>query len=144
MLNKEMDILTYVVDTYKDFYTHKELFNRKFKYSQDEIDGFINKIKNEIEIKDKVISFVENKEVIRGDILALNSYDDVKKYIETLKTDSNLTKEDLLNKLSLKEWGYLYNIIYSSPIKSSMRKIDVLNSIERYFSSISRAVSMKP
>lgn len=40
--------------------------------------------------------------------------------------------------------GYLYEIVYKSPLKSNMRKIDALNSIEKYFNGIERAVSMKP
>jgi hypothetical protein len=135
MRSSEVDMLAYLVDMYKDFYIHKDLFNKKFKYSINDIDEFLNQIKNVTPISMGSVS----KEIVRDDILALKTPDDVKRYLEKVDQKNNSLKE-----LSLNELGHLYKILYYSPIKSNMRKFDVLNSIERYFAGISRAVSMKP
>jgi flagellin-specific chaperone FliS len=142
MQTKRTDILAYLVELYKDFYTHKDLFNVKFKYSIHEIENFYEQIKD---ISDTGVGekpCVEGK--ISEDVMALKTSDDVKEYFSKYLSNDNQSKDDLLKKLSLSEFSYLYNIIYSSPLKSNMRKIDALNTIEKYFNGISRAISMKP
>jgi hypothetical protein len=138
MQTKKMDILTYLVELYKNFYAHKGLFKVNFKYSVCEVESFYEQMKN---LSDTNISKKPNKEEkINDDILALKTSDDVKKYLFS----NNQSKEDLLKKLNLDEFAYLYNIIFSSQLKSSMRKADALTAIEKYFNGLSRAISMKP
>ena len=142
MRHKKTDILAYLVDIYKDFYTHKELFKVDFKYSPDDIEDFYKQFQDSMtEGTDKKSG---SKETIRTDILALKTTDDIKVYLTKYRSNDTLLKDVLIKELSLDELGYLYEIIYESPLKSNMRKIDALNSIEKYFNGISRAVSMKP
>ncbi|GHV21323.1 hypothetical protein FACS189494_06550 [Spirochaetia bacterium] len=138
MQNKKTEILTYLVELYKDFYSHKDLFKINFKYSLDEVEEYCNKV--------TVLSKTDNtaksskEESISDKIRALATVDDIKAYFSTV----NQSKEDIIQKTSLAEFAYLYNIVYSSPLKPNMRKIDAFNAIEKYFYGISRAVSMKP
>ena len=136
MKTKDREILFYLVDLYKYLYSHKDLFKINFKYSIDDIEDLYKQIEN---ISNETIKN-NNKKKIRDDIFVLKTPDDIKKYLFC----NNQLKEDLLEILSLSECSYIYNIIYSSPLKSNMRKIDAINTIEKYFNSISRAVSMKP
>jgi DNA repair exonuclease SbcCD ATPase subunit len=142
MLNKKIDVLSSLVEIYKDLYAHKDLFNVNFKYSPNEVENFYKQIQPTLKIED--IEKTKEKEGINEDILALKTTDDIKEYFMKWSSDDNLSKEDLIKKLSLNEFGYIYTIIFSSPLKSNMRKIDALNAIEKFFTGISRAVSMKP
>jgi hypothetical protein len=137
MQTKKNDMLAYLVEFYKELYSHKNLFKMNFKYSIPEIESFCE------QMEDKYDTDIDRKPVpqkIGDDILALKTPDDIKSYL----FNNNQSKDDLEKNLSLCECAYLYNIIYSSPLKSNMRKKDVLNNIEKYFKGISRAISMKP
>jgi hypothetical protein len=142
MQHKKTDILAYLVDVYKDFYTHKELFRLNFKYSPNDIEDFYKQFQDSI--ADRTGEKSASKEPVRADILALKTVDDVKGYLVKYRSGGTLAKDVLIKELNLEEFDYLYEIIYKSPLKSSMRKADALNSIEKYFNGISRAVSMKP
>jgi hypothetical protein len=143
MVNKEIDVLTSLVNIYKNVYTHKELLNLNLKYSQNEIEDFYQQMRTSIETKNAKKSDGK-KEVISEDVLALKTPDDVKEYFMKYQSGSDRSNNSLIEKLSLTEFDYIYNIIYSSPLKSGKRKIDALNSIEKYFNGIARAISMKP
>lgn len=142
MGNKKTDILTYLVELYKEVYNHKDLLKLDFKYSMSEVEDFYNQAKISSENDNTEKS--SKKETVRDDILALKTADDVKEYLSKYITNGNQSKEDLLKDTSLSEFAYLYNIIYSSPLKPNMRKIDAFKTIEKYFNGISRAVAMKP
>jgi hypothetical protein len=137
MQDKKTDILAYLVELYKDLYSHRDLFKTHFKYSIYEVENFYEQMKS---ISDTGASKKIKEEKISNDIRALKTPEDIKNFI----FNSNQSKDDLLKKLNLVECAYLYDIIYSSPLKSNMRKIDALNIIEKYFNGISRAISMKP
>jgi hypothetical protein len=137
MQTKKKDILVYLVELYKDLYSHKDIFKIDFKYSIKEVEIFFEQMQD---ISHTDINKKQIEEIIDNNILTLKTPDDIKDYLY----NDNQSKDDLLKKLSLSEFAYLYNIIYSSPLKSNMRKIDALNSIEKYFKGISRAISMKP
>jgi hypothetical protein len=136
MQTKKNDMLAYLVEFYKELYSHKNLFKMNFKYSIPEIESFCEQMQDKY---DAGIGKKSSKEKISNDILALKTPDDIRDYLY-----KNQSKEDLIKKLSLGEFAYLYNTIYSSPLKSYMRKIDALDEIEKYFKGISRAISMKP
>ena len=140
MKNKEQDILRYLIKVYSDFYAHKNLFNIEFKYSPKDLEL----LNGNSQFSSDINKQIEKKESISEDILALKTPDDVKEYISKYYTDTMHTKDELMNKLNLKEFDYLYKVIYSTPLKSNMRKVDALNSIEKYFYGISRAISIKP
>jgi hypothetical protein len=137
MQTKKDDILAYLVELYKELYSHKNLLKMNFKYSIYEVENFLKQMQNmyDPDIGKKLI--IEDK--ISDEILVLKKPDDIRNYLY-----NNYSKDNLLKKLSLTEFAYLYSIIYSTPLKSNMRKIDALNAIEKYFKGISRAISMKP
>jgi hypothetical protein len=139
MQTKKTDILACLVDLYKDLYAHKDLFKANFKYSISEVEDFYEQ-QMEYLFDTNTGKKTHGKEKISNDVIVLKTPDDVKEYL----FNNNLSKDDLLKKLSLDEFAYLYKIIYSSPLKSNMRKSDALNTIEKYFNGISRAISMKP
>jgi hypothetical protein len=70
------------------------------------------------------------KKAIRSDILVLKTPDDIKAFLMKYRSGGTFSKDALIKELSLNEFGYLYKIIYKSPLKSHMRKIDAFNSIE--------------
>jgi hypothetical protein len=142
MQNKKIDIFAYLVELYKEIYKHKNLLNLDFKYSISEVEDFYTQIKVLSENDD--VEKSSKKETIRDDILNLKTADDVKRYFSKYIANGNQSKEDLLKDTSLSEFAYLYKIIYSSPLKPNMRKIDAYKTIEKYFNGISRAVSMRP
>jgi hypothetical protein len=138
MKEEKTDILAYLVELYKNFYSHKDLFKTNFKYSICDVEDFYEQMKS---ISDNGVRKKTREEGrISNDIIALKTAEDIKNYL----FNNNQSKGDILKKLNLDECAYLYNIIYSSPLKSNMRKIDALNTIEKYFNGISRAISMKP
>jgi hypothetical protein len=142
MRNKKTDILAYLVELYKEIYNHKDFLKLDFKYSISEVEAFYNQTKKSSENDN--VEKSNKRETIRDDILNLKTADDVKEYLSKYITNGNQSKEDLLKDTSLSELAYLYKIIYSSQLKPNMRKIDAFKTIEKYFTSISRAVSMKP
>jgi hypothetical protein len=142
MQHKRKDILAYLVEVYKDFYIHKDLFRVNFKYSPEDIEDFYKQFQDSVIDGNGKKS--HTKETIRSDILALKTADDIKGYLMKYRSGNTFSKDACIRELSLDEFDYLYKIIYESPLKSNMRKIDALNSIEKYFNGISRAVSMKP
>jgi hypothetical protein len=137
MQTKKDDILAYLIELYKELYSHKNLFKMNFKYSIHEVDIFWEQMQAMYDIDIGKKPIIEEK--ISEEILALKKPDDIRDYLY-----NNHSKDDLLKKLSLAECSYLYSIIYSLPLKSNMRKKDALNAIEKYFKGISRAISMKP
>jgi hypothetical protein len=138
MQTQKTDILASLIAVYKNLYAHRDLFTVDFKYSISEVENFYEQMKDASNTSAALRKREEKK--ISDDIMALKTPDDIKRYL----SNKNLPKEDLLKKLSLDEFAYLYKILFSSPLKSNMRKIDVLKTIEKYFNSISRAISMKP
>lgn len=142
MSNKKSDILSYLVNFYKDIYTHKDLFKINFKYPVDEIESTCKEIQDLFETDNVIKSKI--KQTISDEIQELKTTDDIKDFLSKYRCNGILSKDDLLNKFNLSDFSYLYKIIFLSPLKSNMRKIDAINSIERYFYGISRAVSMKP
>jgi hypothetical protein len=138
MQAQKTDILASLVAVYKDLYAHKDLFTVDFKYSVSEVENFYEQMK--ASSSTSVTEKRREKGKISDNIMALKTPDDVKEYL----SGNNQSQEDFLKKLSLDEFAHLYNIVYSSSLKPNMRKIDVLNTIEKYFNSISRAISMKP
>jgi hypothetical protein len=137
MQTKKNEMLSYLVELYKELYSYKNLLKIDFKYSIRDVESFFEQIQD-ISVTD--IDKKPIKEKVSDDILALKTPDDIENYLYS----NNQSKDDLVNKLSLCECAYLYNIIYSSPLKSNMRKMDALNTIDKYFKGISRAISMKP
>jgi len=142
MKNKKNDILSYLEKIYKDIYIHKDLFNINFKYSVNEIESVCKEIQDLFETDNIIKS--NTKQTISEEIQALKTTDDIKDFLSKYRCNGILSKDELVNKFSLNDINYLYQIIYLTPLKSNMRKIDALNSIEKYFYGISRAVSMKP
>jgi hypothetical protein len=142
MRNKKTGILAYLVELYKEIYKHKDFLKLDFKYSISEVENFYNQTR--ISSENDNFEKSSKKETIRDDILNLKNVDDVKDYLSKYIANGNQSKEDSLKDTSLSEFAYLYKIIYSSPLKPNMRKIDAFKTIEKYFNGISRAVSMKP
>jgi hypothetical protein len=138
MQANKTDILANLVSVYKKLYTHKDLLTVDLKYSINEVEDFYGQMKDSFNISTTKKKHEAGK--ISDTVLALKTPDDVKDYL----SNNNQSKDDLLKNLSLDEFSYLYKIIYSSSLKSNMRKIDALNAIEKYFYGISRAISMRP
>jgi len=142
MPNKKSDILSYLVKLYKDIYTHKELLNINFKYPINEIENTCKEIQELFEADNKTKS--DTKQTISDEIKMLKTSDDVRNFLLKYHSNGILLKDELINKFNLNDFKYLYKIIYLTPLKSNMRKSDAIDSIEKYFYGISRAVSMKP
>jgi len=142
MSNKKNDILSYLVNIYKDIYTHKDLFKINFKYPVNEIESVCKEIQDLFETSNIIKSNIN--QAISEEIQTLKTSDDIKDFLSKYYFNGILSKDELINKFSLNDINYLYQIIYLTPLKSNMRKIDALNSIEKYFYGISRAASMKP
>jgi len=140
-MKKEKDMLRYLINLYKDLYNHKDLFSFDFKFSPNEIEEVYKDDKTSFKIdKDKQ----RNCEIIGNDILALKTPESVREFMSSYNLNDKESKDNLIKKLNLQEFAYLYEIIYSSPLKSNMRKIDAFNSIDKYFYGISRADSIRP
>jgi len=144
MVNKkEIDILQSLLKIYKEMYLSKELFNKNnLKYTPEEVENVINNLS----VEQKPTS-QRNQNVIRESILSIVTADEVKTfYLENLSYDhsDSKSKEECLKNISVDELKYLYSILYSSPVRKTIRKIDLLDLIEKYFDSIDRAFSMKP
>lgn len=148
MMKKNQKIMIKdLAEFYLKLYSNKELFNKNyFKYTSSEINKFIDEV---VAVQSDSTSEINkiNKEPIRDEILQLQSTDAIANYLYTnLKYDklNPTSKDELLSNISLSELKYLYYKIYSCEVKSKMRKIDIFNSIERYFDGINRALTMKP
>jgi hypothetical protein len=111
MRNKKIDILSYLVEIYKDFYTHKDLFKTNFKYAPNEIESFYKEMQMSFENGNIVKS--DTKETISDDIQALKTADDVKEFLSKYYSNNGFSKDDLIKNLSLKEFDYLYNSCYA-------------------------------
>jgi hypothetical protein len=142
MYQRKADILAFLVEVYKEFYTYKDLFKMNFKYSPSDIENFYKQFHDSMTSGNNKQSNAQ--ETIRADILSMKTVDDIKGYLIKYRSNGVLSKDALIKELSLDEFDYLYKIIYKSSLKSNMRKIDALNSIDKYFNGVSRAISMKP
>jgi hypothetical protein len=144
MNNKEQNILQSLLKLYVDMYPSKELFNKVyFKHSPQDVENTIISLQEE----KKPSPNTKRKKTTREVIASIHSEDQVHSYyLQNLQYDRNdrKSKESCLKKITLEELKHLYSILYTSPLKSSLRKSDVLDLIERYFSSIDRARSLKP
>jgi hypothetical protein len=143
MKKKEQDIILDLVNLYRELYPHRKLFKgNHFKYSPEEIIEVISNMVGNNHIETKI-----NKKPIRESIMALESEDDVRGfYQENLLYDysDNNSREDKLRLFSTEELIHIYNLLYSTPSRSKARKVDLLNSIGKYFETIDRALRMKP
>lgn len=143
MNKKEKDILQSLLKIYKEMYLSKELFNKNnLKYTPEEVENVINNLS----VEQKPTS-QRNQNAIRESILSIVTADEVKSfYLENLLYDhsDSKSKEECLKNISVDELKYLYSILYSSPVRTTIRKKDLLDLIEKYFDSIDRAFSMKP
>jgi hypothetical protein len=143
MNKKTQEAIQALINLYKDMYQSKTLFNKSyFRYSPEEMDNILSNI-----ISKEKNTKVLNKKPIRESILALKNEADVKKfYQENLLYDhgDEKAREERLKDYSTNELGYIYNLIYTSPIRSKARRAELLDLIEKYFESIDRAISMKP
>jgi hypothetical protein len=106
MRNERIDILSYLVEIYKDFYTHKDLFKTNFKYAPNEIENFYEEMQTSFEAGHIVKS--DTKETMSDDVRALKTADDVKEFLSKYYSDNGFSKDDLIKNLSLKEFDYLF------------------------------------
>ena len=139
---KELSVLQDICRLYEEMYAHREIFEKKyFKYEIEELRKILDKLTFEDHKKSV------NKKGIRNSILALHSTNEVRNFYEKyLNYDhsSQEAKKKCIKSITLQELTYLYNIIYSSPLRSNVRKNEVLDLIEKYFEGIDRALNMKP
>jgi hypothetical protein len=144
MNSKEQRILQSLLKLYVDMYPSKELFNKVyFKYSPQDVEKTIISLQEEKTPSPNT----KRKKTLKEAISSIHSEDQVHSYyLRNLQYDRNdsKSKESCLKKITLEELKHLYCILYTSPLKSSLRKSDVLDLIERYFASIERARSLKP
>jgi hypothetical protein len=144
MNSKEQNILQSLLKLYVDMYPSKELFNKVyFKYSPQVVENTIILLLEEKKPGPKT----KRKKTPREVISSIHSEDQVHSYyLRNLQYDRNdsKSKESCLKKITLDELKHLYGILYTSPLRKSLRKSDVLDLIERYFASIDRARSLKP
>ncbi|MDP4094959.1 MAG: hypothetical protein Q8920_16575 [Bacillota bacterium] len=143
MSKKNNQIFLNLLNLYKAMYNSKEIFNRNyFKYSIQEVHNAI-----ELALSANDTPPRENKSQIRDSILMLKNEDDVKIfYKQNLQYDhsNKQSKEECLKNFSLNELKHLYSILYTTPNRKSVRKGELLDSIEKYFNAMDRAFSMKP
>jgi len=78
------------------------------------------------------------------DVLLIKTEDEVKEYYNKNLICNNEDQKECLKKISTKELKHLHGVLYSTPVRSSIRKIDILRLIKMYFDGIDRALSMKP
>ncbi|KJD46805.1 hypothetical protein [Paenibacillus terrae] len=146
--SKKNEVVQALFSVYKDMYDAKSLFNKSyFKYTPNQIfkelkdeltDTFVDSSKD-IEVSKSV--------VIRDEILSLKNEMDVLNFMKNnFIYDNNAidARETLLKSFSTEELKHMYNMLYSSPLRSKVRKSDVLTAIEKYFDSMDRIRSMKP
>jgi hypothetical protein len=144
MNSKEQNILQSLLKLYIDMYPSKELFNKVyFKHSPQAVENMIISLQKE----KKPSPSTKRKKSLKEAISSIHSEDQVHSfYLQNLQYDRNdsKSKELCLKKITLEELKHLYCILYTSPLKKSLRKSDILDLIERYFASIDRARSLKP
>jgi hypothetical protein len=144
MNNKEQNILQSLLKLYVDMYPSKELFNKLyFKHSPQDVENTILSLQEE----KKPTPNTKRKKTLKAAISSIHSEDQVHSYyLQNLQYDrnDNKSKELCLKKITLEELKHLYSILYTSPLRSGLRKSDVLDLIARYFASIDRARSLKP
>jgi hypothetical protein len=143
MNNKEKSVLQSLLKFYVDMYASKDLFNKiYFKYSPQDVENVINSLQNE-----KKLSPKRDRKPIGELISSIKLENEVESYYsENLQYNRNdkKAKEDCLKKITLDEFKYLYNILYTTPLRKNIRKSELLDLIEKYFASIDRAHSLKP
>jgi hypothetical protein len=146
--SKKNEVIQALFSLYKDMYDAKSLFNKSyFKYTPDQV---FKELKNEL--TDTIADSSKDVEiskslVIRDEILSLKNEMDVLNFMKkNFIYDNNAVdaRENLLKSYSTEELKHMYNILYSSPLRSKVRKSDVLTTIEKYFDSMDRIRSMKP
>ena len=79
-----------------------------------------------------------------NNIFLIKTEDEVREYYNKNLMCNNDNQKECLKKISAKELKHLYNVLYSTPARTSIRKIDILRLIKMYFDGIDRALSMKP
>ncbi|MEK4508231.1 hypothetical protein [Paenibacillus sp. FSL K6-2524] len=144
MSKRKHEIIQAVLTLYKDMYNVREIFrNSYFKYTPEEVI----KEFEELLIKQESLPTNDKTVTLKDSILALSNEEDMKRfYLENLVYDHSdiNAKEERLKTYSVEEYKYMYNILYSSPPRSNIRKGELLSAIEKYFDSIDRAKSMMP
>lgn len=139
---KELSVLQDICKFYEVMYSHKEMFDKKyFKYEMEEVRKILDKLTFEDNKKSV------NKKGIRNSILVIHSINEVRNFYEKYLNYDHSSQEDkkkCIKSITLQELTYLYNIIYTSPLRSNVRKNEVLDLIEKYFEGIDRALNMKP
>lgn len=143
MNKKEQDILQTILKLYCDLYPSREIFNKNyFKFTPEELENVIKNLHEE-----QKPNLQKNQNGISESILSIKTVGEVKSfYLENLRYDrsDSKSKEECLKNITGEELKYLYSILYSSPIRTKIRKVELLDLIEKYFDSIDRAFSMKP
>lgn len=144
MNSKAQNILQSLLKLYVDMYPSKKLFNKVyFKHSPQAVENTIISLLEE----KKPSTNARKKRTLKEVISSIHSEDQVHSYyLQNLQYDRNdgKSKELCLKKITLEELKHLYCILYTSPLRRSIRKSDVLDLIERYFASMDRARSLKP
>lgn len=148
MSSKKNEIIQSLFSFYKQMYDSKDLFNKSyFKYSPDQV---FKELKNEltnVSIDNLKNTEVSKNLILREEIASLKDEKDVKHYFKNnafYSSDETDIRENILKNFSTEELKYIYNILYSSPLRSKVRKTDILIAIEKYFDSMDRVRSMKP
>lgn len=143
MKQKEQNLLRNFLELYTELYVVKDLYKEKyFKYTPEEAQILVDGIICE---RDKQPTISKNE--LRQEIKNISTEEEVKNYFYNhLMFDRSNSEEKnaCLNQISTNELKYLYAILYSTPVKSKIRKVELLDAIEKYFASIDRALSMRP
>ncbi|MGG1654372.1 hypothetical protein ACIFOF_24740 [Paenibacillus sp. NRS-1780] len=148
MSSKKNEIIQALFSLYKDMYDAKNLFNKAyFKYSPDQVFKELKEELADVSIDTSKNADVSKSSVLRDEILSLKDEMDVMNYAKKTFVYSNDdidTRDNILKSFSTEELKHMYNILYSSPLRSKVRKTDILTAIEKYFDSMDRVRSMKP
>lgn len=142
---KDRDILNRLVKLYRDFECLREcdaLRKGYFKYSIKEVEEAVDRLLAQPNDETRI-----KKPNIREEIKMINNKEKARQfYLEHLTYDreDNAAKQSCLKNITLDELKLIYSKIYDTEIKSKVTKEALLSLIERYFSGIDRALSMKP
>lgn len=142
-MKRKEQILSNLMDLYEYLYPHRELFKKNyFKFSPEEITQVISDMLSENNNNQNK----KNRNVIRESITELKTEEDVRTFYQKhLQYNyDEQSRDEILKSYSMEELTYIYNILYSMPLRSKIRKNEIFNLIERYFESIDRALRMKP
>lgn len=143
MKQKEQSLLQNFLELYTELYEVKHIYKEKyFKYTPEDAKALIENI---IQEADRLPRSPGNE--IRQEIKDISTEDEVKKYFyKYLVYDRNNPeeKERILNQINTTELKRLYTILYSTPVKTKIRKAELMDFIGNYFASIDRALSMRP